>query len=102
MPRFDGTGPQGTGPIGWGMGPCGAGVRRGVGFRGGFGRGYGRGFGRRFAPGYANPLVNYGPYAEYSDQISLTKEEQRKILENELKEIGIEKELLEKKLKELK
>jgi len=36
MPRFDGTGPYGTGPIGWGFGPCG----RGLGFRRGFGRGY--------------------------------------------------------------
>ncbi len=45
MPRFDGTGPTGTGPIGRGMGPCGggyagsyAGRSRGRGFfRGGFG-----------------------------------------------------------------
>jgi hypothetical protein len=37
MPRMDGTGPMGTGPIGWGMGPCGAG-RRGV-----FGPRFGRG-----------------------------------------------------------
>jgi hypothetical protein len=42
MPRFDGTGPLGSGPsTGWGMGPCGAGM--------GYGRGFGRGFGgRRF------------------------------------------------------
>ena len=36
MPRFDGTGRLGSGPgTGWGMGPCGAGMRRG------FGRGFG-------------------------------------------------------------
>lgn len=42
MPRFDKTGPLGSGPkTGWGMGPCGAGM--------GQGRGYGRGCGwRRF------------------------------------------------------
>lgn len=40
MPKFDGTGPRGEGPMtGRGFGPCG----------GGFGRGNGRGFGfRRF------------------------------------------------------
>jgi len=38
MPRFDGTGPLGSGPgTGWGMGPCGA----GTGWRRGFGRGFG-------------------------------------------------------------
>jgi hypothetical protein len=36
MPRFDGTGPRGTGPIGKGMGPCGGGMS----FRRGFGRGF--------------------------------------------------------------
>jgi len=46
MPAGDGTGPLGTGPIGWGLGPCGAGLRRGPGrglsrgMRPGFGRGY--------------------------------------------------------------
>ena len=42
MPRFDGTGPMGSGPsAGWGMGPCGAGM--------GWRRGSGQEFGwRRF------------------------------------------------------
>jgi hypothetical protein len=49
MPRFDGNGPQGTGPNGRGLGPCGQGQtdssRVGLfGFRRGF-RGRGRGFG---------------------------------------------------------
>ena len=40
MPRFDGTGPWGRGArTGWGLGPCGLGLRRGL------GRGYGRGYG---------------------------------------------------------
>lgn len=45
MPRFDGTGPMGIGPLtGRGMGPCGGGMRRSM-WRG-FGRGFG--FGRRW------------------------------------------------------
>jgi len=70
MPRLNGTGPQGTGPIGWGMGPCGKEIR----FRRGFGRGYGR-----FLPTYHEP----------------TKEEEKKMLQEEkrtiekrLKELG--------------
>lgn len=78
MPRFDGAGPFGYGPMtGRGFGPCG----RGLAFR----RGFGRGFGWRFA----EPLV-------------LTKEEQKKILEAELKEIETERNEIEKRLKELK
>ena len=34
MPRFDGTGPMGRGPLtGRGMGPCGGGMRCGLGYR---------------------------------------------------------------------
>jgi hypothetical protein len=78
MPRFDGTGPMGYGPMtGRGFGPC----SRGQAFR----RGFGRGFGLRYA----------GP-------VTLTKEEQKKILEAELKEIEAEKQEIENKLKELK
>ena len=77
MPGMDGTGPMGQGPLtGRGLGPCGCGMRRG------FGRGLGR-----FR--YAEPLV-------------LTQEEQKKILETQLKEIELEKQNIEKKLKELK
>lgn len=69
MPRRDGTGPMGDGPMsGWGMGPCGAegrpmfgrrfrrpgygmrrGYRRGF-FGGGPGRGYGYGYGYGWTP----------------------------------------------------
>lgn len=53
MPRFDGTGPQGMGPVtGRGMGPCakgGFGIRRCP----RQGRGYGRGLGRYF--GFNDP-----------------------------------------------
>jgi len=76
MPGQDGTGPLGYGPLtGRGLGPCGCGMRRG----------FSRGFGWR-----------------YTLPTTLTKEEQKKILEAELKEIEAEKQEIEAKLKELK
>jgi hypothetical protein len=78
MPGQDGTGPLGLGPLtGRGLGPCGCGMRRG------FGRGYGRDFGFR-------------------RQVTLTKEEKKKILEAELKEIDLKKQEIEKRIKEMK
>jgi len=78
MPGFDGTGPQGQGPLtGRGLGPCGCGMRRG------FGRGFGKGLGFR-------------------RQVTLTKDEEKKILEAEIKEIELEKQEIAKRLKELK
>ncbi|MCK5233937.1 MAG: DUF5320 domain-containing protein [Candidatus Aenigmarchaeota archaeon] len=77
MPRRDGTGPTGRGPrTGKGFGPCGRGS--------GFGQGMGGGFGRR-----------------YVEPATLTKEEQKKVLEAELKQIDTEKQELEKRLKEM-
>lgn len=73
MPGYDGTGPWGAGPgTGWGMGPCGAGRRRGASqFWGrGFGRGaWGRGrfgMGARRGPGagWFGPF-GYGGAAAY-------------------------------------
>jgi len=79
MPRFDGTGPRGMGPMtGWGIGPCACGFRRG--------------FGRRYRA--------YGS-ADY-EPVELTKEEQARILEAELKDLETEKQFIEKKLDELK
>ena len=43
MPRLNGTGPMGQGPMtGWGLGPCGGGMRRGFGCQGGYGYGFRR------------------------------------------------------------
>ena len=76
MPGFDRTGPKGLGQLtGRGLGPCGRGLA--------FGRGYGRGF-------------------RYSEPITLSKEEEKKILEAELKEVEAEKQEIAKRLKELK
>lgn len=68
MPRFDETGPWGTGPgTGRGLGPCGGGIRRGW-IRGG---GYGFGFRRFVSP--KNELA--------------ALEDEEKMLEEELKAI---------------
>lgn len=76
MPRFNGTGPLGQGAMtGRGFGPCGNGMRMGS------GRGFGLGCRRQVAP---------------------TKDEEKKILEAELKQIGLERQEIEKRLKELK
>ncbi|MGB9609319.1 MAG: DUF5320 domain-containing protein [Minisyncoccia bacterium] len=65
MPRFDGTGPMGFGPgTGWGLGPCGAGLRRR------WYRFWGYGFGRR---GFISPKNTLAAL-----------EEEQKILEEEL------------------
>ena len=81
MPGFDGTGPEGRGPLsGRGFGPC-----------AGRGRGYGKGFGR----GYGRSPCRY-PSIEFSE------EEQKKILQEELKELEAEKEAIETRLKSIK
>ena len=74
MPGQDKTGPMSQGPLtGRGMGPCGTGIRRG----------FGRGMGCRRGLGFTRPAA-------------LTKEEEKKILESELKEIEAEKQAIEK------
>jgi len=69
MPRFDGTGPQGQGPMtGRGMGPCGQGGRPvgGPGMGPGRGRGMGRGYGRGF--GWFRPWRWFGQNDQPEDQ----------------------------------
>jgi len=66
---------------GRGLGPCGGGMRRGC--SRGFGRGMG--FGRRFVT-----------------PVTLTKDEEKKILEADLKDIEAEKEVIQRRLKEIK
>lgn len=79
MPGGDGTGPLGQGPLtGRGLGPCG----RGLAVR--------RRFGGR---SYRYPIAQ---------QITLTKQEQKKILEEEKKELELELKAIQEKLKELK
>jgi len=91
MPAQDGTGPRGMGPrTGRGLGPCGTGYGRGYGMGYGRGRGYGQGYRMGYGPGYAAQ-----PYEP-------TKEEQKKMIEAELKGLDEEKKALQKMLKDLK
>lgn len=73
MPRFDGTGPAsgGTG-TGRGLGPCGCGLRRGL--------------GRRF---------------DFTSPIKLSKEQQKKVLEAELEQLKAETKQIEEALSQL-
>uniref|UniRef100_A0A7C3UYK3 DUF5320 domain-containing protein n=1 Tax=Desulfobacca acetoxidans TaxID=60893 RepID=A0A7C3UYK3_9BACT len=105
MPGYDGTGPLGAGPgTGWGLGPCGAGRRRGGGQFWGrrFGRGawgFGR-FGRGVCWGFG-PRRFFGPFAygwgpgyeAPADEVQALREEEA-YLKNEL-------ETIQKRLSEL-
>ena len=104
MPGFDGTGPQGNGPMtGGARGYCNTGYQRntyvsgrgygtGRGFRGGFGggfgrgRGYGRGFGWRGAP---QPYgAWYGPADTYAAPYAMKPEDELNMLKNDLDAIN--------------
>jgi len=85
MPGRDGTGPSGQGPLtGRGFGPCG----RSMAFRRGFGRGFG--WRRQY---FDEPIA---------EPLTLTKEEQKKILEEEKKDLELELQRTQEKLKKLK
>jgi len=124
MPRGDGTGPMGQGPMtGRGLGYCAGSpnpgfMNPGPSFGRGLGRGWGRGFGRGFRwrqfnrPFYRYPVQPAYPVEPVRypvEPIRLTKEDQRRILEQEKRELeldikAIQEELnaIGKKLKELK
>jgi len=107
MPRGDGTGPMGQGPMtGRGLGYC-AGYPQPGFMHPSFGRGFGRGWGRGFGRGRGFRWRRFYRYPV--EPIRLTKDEQRKILEEEKKELELEvkaiheeMEAIQKKLKELK
>ena len=87
MPRFDGTGPNGQGPLtGKGMGVCNGGS---VGFQGGFGRRMGRCM--RMGGGFMRGFFSSQP----------TKSEQKKMLKEEIKMLDEEKREIEKMLEEI-
>jgi len=79
MPGKDGTGPNEKGSmIGGGLGPCGRGMRRGV--RRSLGKGRFASCPKKFTVGFS-------------------KDEEKKILEADLKDIEAEKETIKKRLK---
>lgn len=82
MPRYDKTGPLGTGPIGRGMGPCGGGQAAGWGRGRGFRHGGGRG------PGWMS-----NPYSSEDERQSLEQqkgwlEEQITVITQRLNSLG--------------
>lgn len=95
MPRFDGTGPWGLGPMtGRGMGFCSPGRGRyGLGYGPGFGRGWasqarGRGFGRyfwNFFPPYGCFPHDHGSFDEEAEKLFLERE--KAILETQLENV---------------
>jgi len=125
MPRFDGTGPMGAGPMtGGARGSCnpayagygprygggfgygrsygrGRGFRRGFGPGLGWGRGYGRGFGWREAypagGGWDGPA--YGPY--YGGPYAMSSEDEMNRLKDEADMIKADLDAINKRMEEL-
>jgi len=94
MPRFDGTGPGGSGAgTGWGMGPCGGGMAYG---RRGGGRGLGRGYGRGFG------LGRFGGYNPQYPAFTSSKKEETEILSEDAKDLEDELKAIKVRLAELK
>jgi len=113
MPRGDGTGPAGLGPMtGRGLGYCAGYSRPGYatprfGWRRGWGRGFGRGLGwrRGWGRGWGHPGWGYPLYQNQSPTASEEKEllkEEKEILTDELKALEEEMKAVEKRLGELK
>ena len=85
MPRFDGTGPAGMGPMtGRGLGPCGAGMKRG------FGRGRGFGYG-----------MMMGTYPWYGPMAKPTTQEEKEILKDQVEIMKDNLQAAEKRLSEI-
>ena len=86
MPRFNGMGPAGMGPMtGRGMGYCGTGLRRGRFGGAGFGRGFGFGAGG-YGAGYGFDRFSYpaGPVVEADEREYMRR--RAEALESELAE----------------
>jgi len=122
MPRGDGTGPGGLGPMtgraagycaGYSipgfMNPSGGRLRLGFGYGRGFGRGMGRGYGRPYWPAYPYPMTPpptayggsgfYQPPVEPKQEMEMLAEE-AKYLKEQLEEINKRITELEKSKKE--
>lgn len=101
MPRYDGTGPWGQGPgSGWGLGPCGAGRRRG--YRIGFGRGtWGFGPGGWGRPRWGWLAYGYGPFGAGGPGYGAIPQEEAPALRDEQAYLQGELEAVKKRLAEL-
>ena len=99
MPRGDGTGPNGEGPMtGKGLGYC-AGFNMPGFMNCGFGRGFGRGMGRGRGFAWRARAMQVMPVQQPA---VLTEADEKKILEAELEDIKSEMKEIEKRLKELR
>jgi len=99
MPRRDGTGPAGQGPMtGRRIGYC-AGFNVPGFINSEFGRGFGRGFGWRKGMMPIQPQVI--PIQQIQPQV-ITEKQEREMLEQELELIKREMDEIQKRLKELK
>lgn len=95
MPAQDGTGPLGKGPLtGRGLGPCQRAFAR-QGYGNGFRCGFGRSFGLRQGLGFMQTAQPIQP-------VVLTQDEEKEILQEDLKQLRQEMQEVEKRLKELK
>lgn len=93
MPRGDGTGPAGQGPMtGRGMGYC-AGLNAPGFMNPRLGRGFGRGFGWRARAIQVMPI---------QQPVVMTEKQEKQFLEQELNALKEEMKEIEKRLKELK
>ena len=99
MPGYDGTGPQGRGPMtGRGMGVCETGQPRPRSlFRGFFGGRGGGGRGRRNMY-YATGLPGW---VRYEDQPAQTKEQEKEYLQEEVKVLEKQLNSIKERLKEI-
>jgi hypothetical protein len=103
MPGFDRTGPMGAGPgSGRGLGPCGAGRRRGFDrgfYRGAWGRGRGRGFGVR--PRWGLGPRQFGPFGPRGISASGSPPDELAALREKAAYLRSELEAVHKRLDEL-
>jgi len=99
MPRGDGTGPNGQGPMtGRGMGYC-AGYSVPGFMQPGFGRGMGRGFGRGRGFGWRARAMQVMPIQQPA---VITEKQEKQFLEQELTALKEEMKEIEERIKELK
>jgi len=101
MPQGDRTGPRGQGPkTGRQLGDC----EDAKPVEGNFGRGFGRGMGNRFCPrwGFGRFGARNFQSVQFTETDTLKGTSEKKILEQELKELDLDKKEIEKRLKELK
>ena len=100
MPRFDGSGPMGQGPMGRGLGPCGAGRQNG--FGAGFGRGF-RGCGN-FQGGRNRPRCGWGGGGNVAPQWGsgyAAPQDEAQALKQEAANLQNELDAIQKRLSEL-